>query len=301
MQTHANHRRGAGGGGFSLVELLAVMAIIAVLFSLLMPAITRAREQASQVKCLSTLRDIGIAAQMHAVEHDGYLPTAGVQWNSVGGITNPHGLGDDGRRKYDYFRDEDVIRPLPITVALAHYLGVSPRTDSRENLEQDMHDSDGLRRLFRCPSQQAELLGWTQSGDSDGSWIAPDEFSSYAFNEALLGRREKPDTDRYPRGLLSRVSDPSHVFFALDGRPRDQQVNRFLLVFEFGDHDTLADFQQKILNTDHGRELLDFTRHRLRLNVVFVDGHAATVPMGLPPTGLGGNLDEVYVSRGLGL
>src|SRR5690242_7290825 len=93
--------------GFSLVELLVVIGIIAVLISILMPSLTLVRERANQVKCLATLRNLGFAGQLHVIDHAQYLPTAGWQWNCIGGSANPKGLGDEQERKYDYYHDDD--------------------------------------------------------------------------------------------------------------------------------------------------------------------------------------------------
>jgi len=62
-------------GGFTLVELLVVIGIIALLISVLLPVMNRAREQARSVACLSNLRQVAQWGLMYAQDSRGVLPT----------------------------------------------------------------------------------------------------------------------------------------------------------------------------------------------------------------------------------
>ena len=59
---------------FTLVELLVVIGIIALLISVLLPALNRARDSSMTLKCLSNMRQVGQALNMYVSEQKGYLP-----------------------------------------------------------------------------------------------------------------------------------------------------------------------------------------------------------------------------------
>ena len=67
--------------GFTLVELLVVIGLIAVLMSLLLPAISRAQQQANAVVCQSNLRQIGMSLLNYADGHDGWLYPSDMGWD----------------------------------------------------------------------------------------------------------------------------------------------------------------------------------------------------------------------------
>ncbi len=63
--------------GFTLVELLAVMAIISILAGLLLPAIAKSREQARLIQCKNNLRQIGAAIMLYSEHFNGSMPVDG--------------------------------------------------------------------------------------------------------------------------------------------------------------------------------------------------------------------------------
>ena len=71
-------RRGTRGPfGFTLIELLTVIAIIGVLVAILFPVLGRVRESAKSSRCVTNLRQAGVAIGTYASEHQGYLPPTG--------------------------------------------------------------------------------------------------------------------------------------------------------------------------------------------------------------------------------
>jgi len=72
----STHRAAPGAPGFSLVELLVVMGIIAVLIAILLPVLGRAREMGRRTTCLSNLRTLGQAMRMYAQDFRDRLPNS---------------------------------------------------------------------------------------------------------------------------------------------------------------------------------------------------------------------------------
>lgn len=69
--------------GFTLVELLIVISVIAILIAVLLPTLSSAREQANRIRCLSANRMVNLAIQGYQLEHKGWFPS---EFTSAGSV-----------------------------------------------------------------------------------------------------------------------------------------------------------------------------------------------------------------------
>src|SRR5688572_18402337 len=126
--------------GFTLVELLVVIGIIALLISILLPSLNAAREQARMVKCLANLQQLGLAAVAYTSNHKGYILPADID---LGG---PYANPTFGRNWSDTWA----------TILVADKYLPYPR-----NLHPD--HPPGLDNVFGCPSGILELSAITHT------------------------------------------------------------------------------------------------------------------------------------------
>lgn len=166
--------------GFSLIELMVVLAVTMLLASILFPALGGVRETANRMACASNQRQIGLGITMWADDHNGNLPasyfgskeawqpqemmaaTVGekpADWEGLGWLVSGHYLDSpaclycpshSGEHSFDRYRD-DLAHPItPTRIYLNyHYAGDrDPALDVKRRMMNDHKEilvTDGLR------------------------------------------------------------------------------------------------------------------------------------------------------------
>jgi len=247
--------------GFTLVELLVVIAVIVILTGILLPALAKAKSKTKSISCLSNQKQLSLGWQIYCTDNnDIILP--GRFANLSGGVNNPDNYYSIGNGK--------KFRPRWIAMmgsSVGMYAFSSP--DSAN----DRQNYDG--KVYICPSVPL----WNDERNS-----------SFGYNHQFLGNARMKNGSYYnfPVKQSSLQSLSTTVVFGdsmgtAAGSPtlaRLPYQNDGSDLTAIGNHAWVLDPPRLLLNSDMGtgdpgspRTAVD-PRHENKSSVVFGDGHA---------------------------
>jgi len=191
-----NMKRQNRKAGFTLVELLVVIGIIALLISILLPSLNRARETANRVKCASNLRQLGQAILLYANENKGAYPRTYGPGNLVG-AQNIETWGTGAAGHSDPFLFNSKVENNDVTASLFLL----------------MRTQDITSEVFTCPSSNAEKWDFGGGANTALNWCNWN--SSAGLQKNLSYSYQAPFGDVYAISSGFKVTTSMSAEFAI--------------------------------------------------------------------------------------
>ena len=233
-----------GAPAFTLVEMLVVIAVIAILAGLLLPALARAKEQAKSAKCVSNLHQVFVAMTMYVDENEGFLHNVNGSIPNYGQWTaNP--------------RSSLILAPDHIYA----YWGVA------------YYEYAGRTKdIWRCPSARV-VDEWRETGLTYPSdfWLD----ASYGINQFVVTPYDQ-SKQRGPLGLGAMMYPASTILVQDAAEQKMEGPDDSWGLFP-GSGEILKQWKYELSGLYPGRAIwMEWFRHRNRGNALWLTGNVSS-------------------------
>jgi type II secretory pathway pseudopilin PulG len=276
---------------FTLLELLATIGIIAILFVLLLPALKNARELAIRTQCMGGQNQLHVAASAFAADNDGYIPYghhgtaywggAGQYWQLVqcdidyppthflcpnesltrmgdwdtiiqGSVSKAIHMGKPLRKGNDGYGGQLAPYMGIDNTGLSH-LNVDMDTGTETDMIRTVHyrEPSGSYRMYFLPRRIATCPGVRPVGDSLSAWYTLDAYNQPWNNASAPKLRPADMKDFFP-------SYGINVFIACEGSGLYNEATKWYRQFKFSQ---IANPSRLWLFADRPHALMDYQQY----------------------------------------
>jgi prepilin-type N-terminal cleavage/methylation domain-containing protein/prepilin-type processing-associated H-X9-DG protein len=250
---HIRHRTSHIRHGFTLVELLVVVAIVALLLAILLPSVGAAKQVARRAVCGSNIRQLHLANTGYASEWRGhYVPAAEDIHDGFGGTRRWHGV----RTSAGVSTDPDENTFDPARGPLVSYLGEAGKVKACPSF--DDFTEDGALNAFEAGC------------------------GGYGYNQQYIGGRNDlyGTSDRAARSTatVDDVNDPVQTVMFADAAFTGAPPARPIIEYSFAEAPYFQEYALPNVPTRRASPSIHF-RHLERATAQWADGHVSAEQM----------------------